>query len=54
MDRLDKMDKLVEKLGAAEALEALTSAMNEEEFQKKYDLVMKFYGLCEEEEKNDN
>lgn len=50
MDRLDKMDKLVEKLGAAEALEALTSAMNEEEFQEKYDSIVRFYGFCEEED----
>ena len=49
MDRLDKMDKLVEFLGAAEALEALASAMNEEEFQEKYDSIMRFYDLSEED-----
>ena len=50
MDRLDKMENLVEKLGAVEALEALTRAMSEEEFQDKYDFIMRCYDLYEVED----
>ena len=50
MNRLDKMDKLVEFLGAAEALEALTRAMSEEEFQDKYDFIVRCYDLYSEED----
>ena len=50
MERLDKMDQLVELLGAAEALEALTRAMSEEEFQENYDFIMRVYDLYPEED----
>lgn len=50
MNRLDKMDNLVKKLGAAEALEALTRAMSEEEFEDYCDYIMRVYDLYEEED----
>ncbi len=45
MKRLDKMEKLIEALGAAEALEALTRAMSEDEFQDYYNFIMRVYDL---------
>ena len=50
MTRLDKMDELVELLGVAEVLEALTRAMSEEEFQENYDFIMRCYDLYPEED----
>ena len=50
MNRLDKMEQLVEFLGAAEALEALTRAMSEDDFQDKYDFIMRVYDLYEVED----
>ena len=50
MNRLDKMEKLVEALGTKETLEALTRAMSEEDFNENYEFIMRVYDLYEEED----
>ena len=53
MNRFDKLDVLLKALGKDETLYALTRAMSEDEFQEKYDYIMRGWGLYEKEEEEE-